>query len=331
MRRLRYIPPGGALVEVTTRTQQGRFLLRPSPEFNQIATGVLARALKQAEVRFHGIVCLSSHYHALIWAQDAQQLAKFMTYLNGMLGRLVAVHRDWSDKVWSRRYQAIVISNEPNAQEARLRYLLEHGSKENLMVSPRDWPGLHLAKNIVNGEALRGYWINRTKLSAAEAAARRSGEKVNPMDFATWYEVETEPLPGWSDRPYEEYRQYVTDLVHQIEAETSKRRRKEQEAYERQREELRRKEKSFALLIKPCILGLRRILAADPHHRPKSLKRSQAPAFHTATKKAYKELRDAYAWFVAAYRQAADQLKSGDRNAVFPEGSFPPALPFEPG
>lgn len=30
-RRLRFIPPEGSLVEVTTRTQQGRVLLRPSP------------------------------------------------------------------------------------------------------------------------------------------------------------------------------------------------------------------------------------------------------------------------------------------------------------
>jgi hypothetical protein len=35
-----------------------------------------------------------------------------------------------------------------------------------------------------------------------------------------------------------------------------------------------------------------------------------------------------YAIFVAAFREAAEQLKAGDRSAKFPEGSFPPGLPF---
>ena len=41
-----------------------------------------------------------------------------------------------------------------------------------------------------------------------------------------------------------------------------------------------------------------------------------------------------YAWFVAAaaaFRQAAEKLKAGDRSAAFPTGSFPPALPFVGG
>jgi hypothetical protein len=35
-----------------------------------------------------------------------------------------------------------------------------------------------------------------------------------------------------------------------------------------------------------------------------------------------------YALFVAAFREAAEQLKESDRSARFPDGSFPPGLPF---
>ena len=35
-----------------------------------------------------------------------------------------------------------------------------------------------------------------------------------------------------------------------------------------------------------------------------------------------------YGLFVAANREAAEQLKAGDRSARFSEGSFPPGLPF---
>ena len=40
----RYVPHSGALVEITYRTVQGRFLLRPDSELNELVVGVLARA-----------------------------------------------------------------------------------------------------------------------------------------------------------------------------------------------------------------------------------------------------------------------------------------------
>jgi len=204
-----------------------------------------------------------------------------MEYFNGQLGRLVARLRNWPDKVWSRRYQAIVVSDEEGAHENRLRYLLSHGLKEDLVWKIADWPGIHLAKNLLEGEPLRGYWINRSKLSAARAAAKRDGKHpktVNPMDFATFYEAPVE----------------------QIEQATLERRRRD----------------------KPPVLGRRRILEADPKHRPERIKRSPAPAFHAATWKALKALYDAYAWFVEAYRHAAEELKKGNLAAVEQLGSF---------
>ncbi len=77
-------------------------------------------------------------------------------------------------------------------------------------------------------------------------------------------------------------------------------------------------------------LGTEKILAQDPETRPETLDRSPAPFVHAATRKIRKELWEAYGWFVAAYREAADKLRNGDRNAAFPPGSFPPHLPFVP-
>jgi len=76
------------------------------------------------------------------------------------------------------------------------------------------------------------------------------------------------------------------------------------------------------------VLGVEAILAKAPLHRPATLARSPAPLVHAATKAVRKAFYDAYAWFVAAFREAAERLRQGDRNAPFPSGSFPPALPF---
>jgi hypothetical protein len=46
---------------------------------------------------------------------------------------------DWPHRVWSRRYQAILVSGEEAAQIERFRYLLSHGCKEGLVARSRDW------------------------------------------------------------------------------------------------------------------------------------------------------------------------------------------------
>ncbi len=75
-----------------------------------------------------------------------------------------------------------------------------------------------------------------------------------------------------------------------------------------------------------CRPGSDKCLA--PLARPAKSKKSSAPLFHAFTKRVRRELYEAYAWFVAAFRDAAEKLKAGDRTASFPTGSFPPHLPF---
>jgi hypothetical protein len=60
-------------------------------------------------------------------------------------------------------------------------------------------------------------------------------------------------------------------------------------------------------------------------------KKSPAPLFHAASKAVRRELYEGYAWFVAAYREASEKLRNGNRAVSFPTGSFPPPLPFVAG
>jgi hypothetical protein len=98
-RKLRYVPEGGALVEVTCRTLQGRLLLRPSLELSVIIGGVLGRALSLYPVRLIVHAWASNHYHLLAWVEDARTLARFMGYLNSNLAREVSRLTGWSGKI----------------------------------------------------------------------------------------------------------------------------------------------------------------------------------------------------------------------------------------
>jgi REP element-mobilizing transposase RayT len=128
----RYVPPGGALVEVTTRTQDARFLLRPSDPLNDVIIGILARAKRLYPLRICGLAFASNHYHLLLDVDDAQTLSRFMGYVNGNLAREAGRLHDWHHHLWSRRYQSVVVSNEELTQTERLAYVLAHGVKEGL-------------------------------------------------------------------------------------------------------------------------------------------------------------------------------------------------------
>jgi len=301
-RKLRFVPEGGALVEVTCRTIHGRLLLRPSQQLDEIVVGILARAQRTFQVRCCGYCFLGNHYHLLLDVDSARQLAKFMGYVNSNLAREVGRLADWRDKFWSRRYQAILVSAEEGAQRERLKYVLSHGPKEGLVERPGEWPGLHAAKDFVEGRAVEGYWFDRTQ----EYAAKRRRESFDRLRFATRETLTLSPLPCWKNLSEAVWRQRAAALVAEIEEEFAAQR----------------------VRTGKQPLGVAAVLGQHPHDRPQRSKKSPAPFVHAASRQIRRELYEAYRGFVAIYRTAAEKLRAGDPTARFPAGSFPPALPY---
>jgi hypothetical protein len=225
-----------------------------------------------------------------------------MCYVNSNLAREISRLYGWPDKIWSRRYQAIPVSGEDEAQIARLKYLLANGCKEGLVARPQDWPGVHVARALIQGDDLKGYWFDRTQ----EYAARNRGEKFDRLQYASVETLHLSPLPCWKHLPAEVWRGRALSLIHEIEEEAAAHRSR----------------------TGSQPLGAAAILGQHPHDRPRQTKKSPAPLFHAVSARVHRELWEGYRWFVAAFREAAEKLRAGDRNAVFPVGSFPPALPF---
>src|ERR1700709_2486616 len=284
-RRIRFIPEEGALVEVTCRTLHSRLLLRPSPRLNQIIIGTLARVKHRHGVRRCFFVCASNHLPLLLGVDDAKQRSSFMGAFSSKLAREVGRLTGWRQKIFSRRYQAIVVSEEEAAQIERLRYGLAHGCKEDLVERPRDWPGVHAVRALLEGEILEGLWFDRTQ----EYAARRRGETFDPLQYATREILELDPLPCWKHLTEEQRRERTASLVADIEAEAAVRRK--------------------SAGIRPR--GPAAVLAQNPLRRPLKTKKSPAPAFHAASQAVRRELRDAYGWFVGAVPQPAEEPRAG--------------------
>lgn len=108
----------------------------------------------------------------MTWATSKSR-RDFCSKLAREAGRLTG----WREKIFSRRYQAILISEEEAAQVERLNYLLSQGAKENLLSRPQDWPGVHC----VNVEAIVATAETRRKESGREPAGAEVIRSQNPL------------------------------------------------------------------------------------------------------------------------------------------------------
>jgi len=289
------------LYEASNRTMQGRYLLRPGPEANEIIRSTLARAQKRYGIQLVAASFLSNHFHLLFWAATVEQTADFMRYFQSNVARKVGKLYDWSGPFWERRYSIEPVGNSEEDQVWRLRYLLKQGCKEGLVWTPKEWPGVHTVREILTGKPLQGLWLNQTDKYRSELR----GEDRPLSHFQELEQCELVSLPCWKHLPKKEYQKRVAALVREIEEETR-----------RQHVESR-----------TVPLGKAAILRRDPHHRPHSVKRTPAPWILTRSADVRERYRQAYAWFLRAYREKSKRFRSGEFTTKFPAGCFPPRPP----
>ena len=209
----------------------------------------------------------------------------------------------WTDKIWSRRYEAIQVSSEKEAQAKRLKYILAHGAKEGLVARPQEWPGVHCVGPLLAGQSeVQGTWYDRSR----EYILRRRGKDFTPADYTQQQTITLTPPPCWKGLSPEDCRTRIEELVQLIVSEA------EAERAQTGKEPL----------------GPEAIRRQKSGTRPQKVKRSPAPYFHAIRKKVRKALYEGFALFVAEYREASEKLRAGDSNVRFPLGCFPPGLPF---
>ncbi len=305
-RNLRYVTPY-SLQHVSDVIAQNRYLLTPSSELNERFIGVLGRAQERHDMTICAAVVMASHYHLMLRPRDSKHLADFMCFFKTNLAKEIGRRlQGWTSNFFDRRYHSITVSDEEAAQTKLLRYVLSHGVKEFLVDTVRDWPGVHCASSLIDGSPLEGRWFDRC---AENAARQRCGaETVNPEDFASRQTVTFSPLPCWQHLPELTWRRFVEEMVEDIDNEGVLERR------------VQRKKS----------LGVAKILAQDPHFRPGEVSKSPQPRFHTASREVFDTMLEVCRQVIQIYRAASERLRAGDRSTVFPEGTFPPSLPFVP-
>lgn len=293
------------MVHVTSRTVEGRFLLRPDPRQTPIAVGCLHRALRGCDLQLHAAVIASNHFHLLLSPASVDDMARFVGRFKRNLTDATQRLHGCRGSVFAQRYDAIVVSDEEESQIATLRYVLAHGCKEGVVLSPRDWPGLHAAKALANAEPLRGACVRRQPLWHA----RKRRGAVDEADFVDEVEVELVPPPCWAHLDDASFRARMRDLLASIEDET------------------RSRHAADGTRPRGAAAALQALPTTTPRDEPRI---ACCPRFHAWRRSVRQQLIEAFGLFYAAYRRAAEALARGQPGPPFPPGCYPPRGPFVP-
>lgn len=289
-----------ALYFVTVRCFQGRLLLRPSRETNEVLAGVLARAARLSSIELFGFAFASNHFHLIVRAPEGN-LPRFMQFLLSNVSKKVGWIVGWRGAFWERRYSAEPILDD-EALLGRLRYVLAHGVKEGLVRRCSEWPGLTSLAMALGASTRTARWFNWTR-----RWRRREGMEAHRFS-GEWSEEEQltlSTLPSLAARSQAAKRAIYRRAVAAIEEE--------------------------AALRHPEVLGVAAVLEQSPQTRPARPARRPRPLCHAATRKIREMFRERFRDFVALYRDASLNWRNGNFRVTFPEGAFrPPLWPMSP-
>jgi REP element-mobilizing transposase RayT len=281
---------------VTARCFQGRLLLRPSTETNEVLGGVLARGARLAGVELFAFAFASNHVHLLLRAPNGN-LPRFMQYLLANISKKVGWLVGWRGAFWERRYSAEAVLDD-EALFGRVRYILAHGVKEHLVRKCADWPGLTSLSLMLEAPRRVFRWFNWTR----RWTARSDPESLRRLSdrWAEREELQLTPLPGWGDIPISRQRRLLRRAVTAIERE--------------------------AAALKHRVFGRSRVLAQDPQYRPARPARASRPACHSSERTLRDEFLEGYRAFATAFFRASEKWRRGRLDASFPQTAFRPFL-----
>ena len=297
------------LYEVTLTTFQSRYFFIPSKLLNALMIGVLAYCQLKYGLRICFAVFLSNHGHLLIRADSAQQVADFLCLSKSQIAKEVQRFCPWSGGIFAPNSAVTPITDEPEAQIERLRYLLSQGLKEGLVPHPSKWPGVHSAKALLTGSMrLMGTWIRRSDLYEVNRSRKRSRSRarrrnVDPKRYEETLYLELSPLPCWDQLEPAEIAKRTRRIVDELLVEHVDKRKRVRKDYRK-----RLTDRSMF-----C-------------YRPENPPRGERPKVHAATIEEWHRWVDEYDSWVAIYRHASARLCRGILEAIeeFPEHAFVP-------
>lgn len=280
----RRVVPGSTYL-VSRRCTQREFLLKPSTLANRIFKFVLAVAAERYGILIHAACVMSNHYH-LVVTDPRANLPEFGHLLDGVLAKaLNALYGRWENFWAPCSYSAVELVSTEDVVD-KVAYTLANPATAGLVERGEQWPGVWSDPRLIGRG---GEVIERPGHYFADGGSMPESEEL----------VFSVP-PGFPSA--EDFRRRVIDRVNALE---------EGAAADREAAGV-------------TVLGARRVLQQRPTDRPApgEPRRVLNPRIAARDKWKRIEALGRLVSFIEKHRNALTRFCSGQRNVVFPRGTY---------
>jgi putative transposase len=281
----RVIP--GATYLVTRRCSERRFFLRPDPEVDAIILYCLALAAERNGILLHAFVVLSNHYHFIL-TDPRGVLPLFEHHFDMLLARALNARYGRFENFWAPGTYSAVVLTDRDAVLEKIAYVLANPVSAGLVSRSDLWPGL-ISRPSDIGAPPRV--VPRPPQFFRQAGANSLPAAV-PLALVV--------PPCCEDLPVEEVRALVAARL--AEHEDGARAERQGRPFLGRRGVLRQRVFDRPGDHEPHFELNPRVAGRDKWKRIEALARLRS--------------------FLAAYRHAWEQFKSGFRSVVFPAGTW---------
>lgn len=191
---------------ITVKTQGNALWFVNNKSLEQQILTYLARYASIYQVRLYAFVLMGNHYHLLAKFKMRNQ-AQFMQQLNARIAELVRtlVKDHPGGSVLKHHYSAQYIPLDADILKYFL-YCAGQAVSSGLAQSVKAYPGYNSYQSAVRRESCTYRWIDR----AGYNRAKRGSLEVVEEDYAIYYELKYELLPGLEKLTPEAYHQELT-------------------------------------------------------------------------------------------------------------------------
>ncbi|MCU0662080.1 MAG: hypothetical protein MUC50_07110 [Myxococcota bacterium] len=275
--------------------------LTPEPSLLNIIGFAFARAAELAPIRIHSVELNLNHLH-VTFSVTRQQLVFVPSFLRDAFSLIAtSINRriEREGHLFAGRPRISEVADDARALHLVL-YGMTNAVKDGLTESTRRSPLFNTYRTQALGQTQRYWAIDWTAFDVAGGWKRKTH---HPKRYLRWLELEIYPLPSMEAMTEEQRRTFFRKQVQDLEA-------------------------FHAKNIKDAgrrFMSIDELFALDPRDRPRAPRdKTPKPRVHASTEALRKAVIAENREIEKAHRIASIAYLAGDKDVVFPEGTFKP-------
>jgi len=286
----------------TTRTRNSELWLVNNPKLEGAILGYAGRYSTRYEIKLYALAIEGNHIQKVATFPKANR-AHFMRDFNSSVARAVPRYQANypGGPLWARRYSTEYLPGDEDLEDLFF-YTVLQPVNDGLVDDIKDYPGYNCFEDAVTGTE-RLYPVVKWK---EYHDAKRWNPDVTIEDYTEYCVLKYERLPGYEHLSQKEYELQMREKL----AERTK--------------EVLQKRKG-----KPSF-GVENLKAVKPGSRPHKTKtsgpRDHRPRVLSRNPKRRAEGKKWYFQIHSEYKVASKRYRNGEKDVVFPEGTYRPPL-----